>query len=94
MSNDPVCMIYSFGGVLWRSPNSIGNSYIPMLTSVIETQARTPRENKNKRFQYYEYEPMMLLLLDDYSADELGPICGSSMDELAAELAVEECSVN
>jgi hypothetical protein len=36
----------------------------------------------------------MLLLLGDYSADELGKRGGSSMDELAAELAVEECSVN
>lgn len=37
---------------------------------------------------------MMLLLLGDYSADELGKIGSSSTDELTAKLAVEECSVN
>lgn len=37
---------------------------------------------------------MVSLLLGDYSADELGKIRGSSMDELTAELAAEECSVS
>lgn len=37
---------------------------------------------------------MMSLLLGDYSTDELGLIWDSSMDELTAELAVEERSVN
>lgn len=86
-------MIYFFGCVRWRSPNSIGNSYIPMLTSVMETQARALRE-KVKRFQYYECEPMMLLLPGNYSVDELGLIQDSSVGELTAELAVEECSVS
>lgn len=37
---------------------------------------------------------MLLLLLGDYSADVLGLVRSSSMGELTAEVAVEECPVN